>query len=337
MQRYQYVSIDSVLSKFYRDFRGLSITEDDAIEWTAESLGFAKMAKVSEEAIHFAEVKNYETLLPSHLHYIIQIARNNEYDEDPLNCSVGNILQELEPETEEVEEDCNDCSTGWLKNAVPVDSDGRIIGDYEVAYYRPFFNLQYEYGNFKSCSHYKRKYTPVRLSDHSFFNNLVCREEETNSLYSSSEDEYTIVQDRLRFSFKEGFVAIAYLRQPTDKKTGYPLIPDDESARAAITYYMTWKIKQREYFNHTEGAGRLAKEAELRWLKYIKQFKNQTKMPANADQYENLKQGSMYLLPRNKRYYGFFGNLNRAESRRYNNPDRTGQRYYRTENNGRRF
>ncbi len=333
MQRYQYIPIDSILSKYHRDFRGVGVTEDDAIEWIAEALGFVKMANVSEEAIRFTEVKNYQCDIPLGLHYVIQIAKNTKINEDPESCNVGNILQELEPEdveTEEVLEDnCVNCDSNksWLKTAVPIDCNGAIIGDYEVAYYRPFFDLQYEYGPFRNSSYFQRDWEPVRLSNHSFFNTLVCREEQFKELYSSSENEYTIVQDKLRFSFKEGFVAISYLRQPTDPETGYPMIPDDESIRAAITYYLGWKVKERECWNHREGACQIADKAEFRWLKYIKQFKNKTKMPYGADQYENLKQGSMYILPNNQRYYGFFGNLNRAEDRRYGNPDRRNANY----------
>ena len=332
MQRYQYISIDSILAKYQRDFRGVGIVEDDAIEWIAEALGYMKMANVSEEAVHFAEVKNYQVDLPQGLHYIINIARNTRIDEDPNSCNVGNILQELEPENSEPQEglsdNCVNCDDekAWLKTAVPVDCHGNIIGDYEVAYYRPFFNLQYEYGMFRHSTYYQRDWQPVRLTNHSFFNSLVCREKEFNQLYTSAEDEYTIVQDKLRFSFKEGFVAISYLRNPIDIETGYPMIPDDESARAAITYYLGWKVKERECWNHREGACQLAEKAEMKWLKYIKQFRNKTKMPYGVDQYENLRQGSMYVLPNNKRYYGFFGNLNRAETTRFRNPDRRNQR-----------
>jgi len=328
MQRYQYIKIDSILAKFQRDFRGLGVIEDDAIEWIGEALGHVKMANVSEEAVHFAEVKNYQISIPSGLQYVIQIARNTQTDTDPQSCYTSTILQELEPELEpELTDENGCCDKGWLKDAVPVDCDGNILGDYEVAYYRPFFNLQYEYGQFRCSNYYERVWSPIRLSNHSFFNSLVCREEQFEEMYSSTEDEYTIVQDKLRFSFKEGFVALSYLRHPLDAETGYPMIPDDESIRAAVTYYIGWKVKERESWNHREGAAQLADKAELRWLKYVKQFKNKTKMPYGADQYENLKQGSMYLLPRQKRYYGFFGNLNKAESRRYNNPDRRNQRY----------
>ena len=336
MQRFQYIGIDSILAKYHRDFRGVDITEDDAIEWIAEALGHAKVANTLEEAVRFVEIKDHQCDIPKGMHYITQIARNNEYDEDPEKCNpdsiIDDIAEDIKTEVKENEGENGDCINCedehfWLKNAVPVAPDGEILGDYEVAYYRPFFDLQYEYGQFCTSGYHRRAYTPVRLSDHSFFNTLVCREEEAEQLYSSSEDEYTIVQNKLRFSFKKGFVAIAYLRNPTDDETGYPLVPDDESARAALTYYLGWKIKERECWNSRQGACQLADKAEMRWLKYVKQFRNKAKMPYGVDQHENLKQGSMYLLPNNKRYNGFFGNLNRGEDRRYGNPDNRNQRY----------
>lgn len=325
MQRYQYIPIDSILAKYHRDFRGVGITEDDAIEWIAEALGHVKMANVSEEALCFIEVKNFQADLPKGLQYIVQIARNTEYDTDPLNASAEVVINKVKEE-EVNSEDCIDCDSQY-SDLVAVDSNGEPIGDYSVAYYRPYFDLKYEYDKYRNSSFFKRSFAPVRLSDHSFFNSLVCREEEAENLYSSSEYEYTIVQDKLRFSFREGFIVVAYLRHPIDTSTGYPMIPDDESIRAAVTYYLGWKVKERECWNHRQGSCQLADKAEMRWLKYVKQFKNKTKMPYGADQYENLKQGSMYILPNNKRYYGFFGNLNRGESRRYGNPDNRNQRY----------
>ena len=96
----------------------------------------------------------------------------------------------------------------------------------------------------------------------------------------------------------------------TDPKTGYPMVPDDESAKSAITYYLAWKFKQREMYNHREGAAALSMDAEQHWLKYIKQFKAKTKMPSTIDDLEDLKVQSSYLIPRRRRYDNFFGKIN---------------------------
>lgn len=326
--RFQYVTVDTILSKYLRDFRGVELNEDEAIEWIGEALGFMQMSSASEEGIAFLEVKNYQAALPNGLHYVIQVAKNNAWSPtETSSCTPKVIAEELIPATSP-----DTCCGGWTEDLVAVDCQGELIGDQEIAYYRPYFDLQYEYLGWVHSKAFRTKFTPVRLSNHTFFNTLVCQTEENAGLYnqntSSLSDEYTIVGDQLRFSFKEGQVALAYLRQRVDKETGYPMVPDDESAKAAITYYLGWKTKEREGWNHREGAMQIAQVAEQRWLKYVKQFKNKAKMPWGTDEYEDLMEGSNYLLPRRKRYYGFFGKLGQAEDRIFNDPNFTNKYRY---------
>ena len=318
-QRFQYVTVDTILSKYLRDFKGLDLNEDDAIEWIGEALGFMKLASASEEAIAFLEVKNYQAPLPNGLHYIIQVARNNAWSSTPpVSCTPKAIIEDITPEEVTVLE-CGGCNASGI---VALDCQGNIIGDTEVAYYRPYFDLQYEYMGW-AHSRASKGFTPVRLANHAFFNTLVCKTDDTQGIYrgnSGGSDEYSVVDTQLRFSFKEGFIALAYLRQRVDAETGYPMVPDDESAKAAITYYLGWKMKEREAWNHREGASQLAQLAEAHWLKYIKQFKNKAKMPFGTDEYEDLRQQSTYLLPRQSSYFGFFGNLGQGEQRNFNDP-----------------
>lgn len=329
-QRFQYVTVDTILSKYLRDFRGNELNEDDAIEWIGEALGHMKMATLSEEAIAFLEVKNYQAALPNGLHYIIQIAKNNAWTPtDKITCSPQAIVTELTTETPQSGCGCSTCCSTPANDVVLLDCQGELIGSPEVAYYRPYFDLQYEYLGWVHSKSFRTKFTPVRLASHTFFNTLVCQTSQSEGLYNNhSTDEYTIVEDQLRFSFKEGLVAVAYLRTKVDIDTGYPMVPDDESAKAAITYYLGWKVKEREAWNHREGAMQIAQVAEARWLKYIKQFKNKAKMPWGTDEYQDLMEQSNYLIPRNKRYYGFFGKLGRAEDRIFNDPNFTNKYRY---------
>ena len=331
-QRYQYVTVDTILSKYLRDFRGNELNEDDAIEWIGEALGHMKMATLSEEAIAFLEVKNYQAALPNGLHYIIQVAKNNSWSPaETVSCTPQAIITELTPESSQTGCGCSTCCSTPANDMVLLDCQGELIADPEVGYYRPYFDLQYEYLGWVHSKSFRTKFTPVRLANHTFFNTLVCQNNDTKGLYNDTTytaDEYSIVEDQLRFSFKEGLVAVAYLRSKVDLETGYPLVPDDESAKAAITYYLGWKVKEREAWNHREGAMQLAQVAEARWLKYIKQFKNKAKMPWGTDEYEDLMEQGNYLLPRNKRYYGFFGKLGRAEDRIFNDPNFTNKYRY---------
>ncbi|ALN97275.1 hypothetical protein BOX09_gp29 [Flavobacterium phage Fpv1] len=314
MQKFQFVKIDSILAKFQRDFKGLDINEDDAIEWIGEALGFMKIVSASEEAIAFIEVKNYHASIPPGLHYITQIARNNDWEkpEDTNSCASNTIAQI------ETEINCCDEQPKHLSN-----EQVSVTWNEEQSQYVVELNLPLSFQNWIGSTYKKTKYTPVRLANHSFLNTLVCKEKDMEDVYCrdcDDRDEYTIVQDQLRFNFKSGLIALAYIRQMIDSETGYPMIPDDESARAAITYYLGWKVKETEAWNHREGAMQLAQIAEQHWLKYIKQFKNKAKMPTGVDQYQNLMEQSNYLIPNHNRYYGFFGKLGTAENRTFNGP-----------------
>lgn len=315
MEKFQYIPLGNLLAKYHRDFRGLDINESDGMAWIGEALGFMKIASASEEAVAYVEVKNYQCDMPANLHYLIQIARDNYWTSTTeTNDSPSTIITAYEsPPT-------SDCAT--CGDYIAVDCFGIPIGDEEQTYYMPYFDLQGEYYAWRNTEYYRTRYTPVVLGNHTFFSSLVCREVD-DAIYDNQVnlmDEYTIAGNQLRFSFQEGFVAIAYLRQRMDADTGYPLVPDDEYARAAITYYMTWKIKQRECYSHRQGACELADRAEIKWMSYIKKFKNKAKMPVGVDQHQNLSQQSRYLIPRMNRYYGFFGNLGRPEQRPFNNP-----------------
>jgi hypothetical protein len=319
MQKYQFVSSDTILAKYHRDFRGLDILESDAIEWIGEALGFAKMPGVLKENVAFVEVKNHRATLPVGYQYIIQIARDNDWTpETKEECTLPAIAEALQQDCD-LPECRNNCDFGLLKNAVPVDCQGNIIGDYEVAYYRPFFNLQFEYNMWNNSKLKHSRYTAVKLSNHSFFKSLVCQEVDS-TIYNRSTDEYTIEHNSLIFSFKEGFVAIAYLGNMLDPETGYPMIPDDEPAKAAITYYIGWKVKERECWNHREGSCQLAEKAEAKWLKYIKQFKNNTKMFHIVDELVNFKNENQYFIPRIDREQTFFGNMGDRENKAFLDP-----------------
>ena len=93
-QKFQFVSIDTIVSKYLRDFRGLDFNEDEVIEWIGEAVGFTKMANASEEAVAFLEVKNYQAELPQWLHYIIQIARKNNWIKEDFSTCTTEILEQ---------------------------------------------------------------------------------------------------------------------------------------------------------------------------------------------------------------------------------------------------
>lgn len=327
-QKFNYTSVNTILSKFNRDLRGNDISESDIIEWAGEALGFMKIVEIQEEALAFIEVKNYQAELPDGFQYIVQIARNNRWvppqEESLSGICPQEIIQSLvnTSQQEVIEAPCN-----ILQNAVCTDCHGGLIGEVELAYYRPFFDLKYEYSLWMSSSLYRNSYTPVRLANHTFMGSLVADElpENKKNLYDAVRDEYTLVGGfpnlALRFSFEKGLVAVSYVRAMIDEETGYPLIPDDSSFLSAITYYVKWKASERLRWLGREGFATEAADAEKHWLKYVRQALNKAKMPQGVDDYQDILEESMYLIPRHKKYYGYFGKLGREENRIFNNPD----------------
>ena len=295
----EYTNVNRILAKFHRDLKGVNLNEKDAIEWIGEALDFLKVYATLESVVTFLEVKDYQTVMPPFTHLILQIARDNSYVSS-LITDPDNFLVEIEKE-ENPPHVCLDCNN-------------EITNDYYVGYYRPYPDLLWEYNPWTLSTFHKRNFTPVRLSNNTFFSSVVCKEK--GEIYKNCRDEYTIVgttKRNLRFSFKTGMVAISYLRTAVDKETGYPLIPDDIRFITAIKYYLQWKIAEWYNWNGREGFSYIVQDSERKWLKYAKQAKNYAKMPKSLDDYQDLLEQSHYLIPDYNKYYSFFGNLTQYE------------------------
>lgn len=333
-QKFTYTSLDTILAKFNRDLRGVDVSESDIVEWAGEALGFMKIVEIQEEALAFLEVKDHQAQIPEGFQYVIQIARNNKINSaenftalDALcNMSCGSVSK-IEPQENVIVD--NHCESIDCHKEACTDCNGNLIHEPELAYYRPYFDLKYEYSWWMENQYYKRDFTPVRLSNHSFLGSLVAEipENVNHGLYKNyGGDEYTIVGGFpnlcLRFSFKEGLVALSFVRAKIDPETGYPLVPDDSQFINAITYYIKWKLAERLRWSGREGFSEEAREAERLWLKYLRQALNMAKMPQGVDDYQDLLEESLYLIPRHRKYYGYFGKLGREENRMFNNPDR---------------
>lgn len=295
-----YTSIDRVIAKFQRDLRGTDMNESDLIEWIGEALEFLKVPQMQEQAVAFLEVSNFETIVPVGFQQVLQLARNNKWSKESTEHCGATI--------EEATEDLPKAHVG-----VPTDCQGNLLGDFEVAYYRPFFDLNWGFQSWTMSSTFRNNYTPIRLADSYLFNSLVCKEKD-RSLYNNNEDEYTLVgttEKKIRVSFQEGFVALAYSRSAIDPETGYPLVPDNISYQTAITYYIKWKLAEWYAWNGRAGFDSLAAQAEERWLKYARQGKNFMKMPKTLDDFQDLMEQTHNMLPNYRKYQSFFGKIKR--------------------------
>ncbi len=309
MSELQFTSVDRVISKLYRGTKDEDLNETDAIEWIGEALDFLKVIQMQEQAVAFLEVKNYTANLPKGFQMVLQIARNNDWTPQTKDdCSCGNMIKKI------IEND-----TIKQKPPVPLDCQGKKLTDDDFAYYRPNFSVRWSYGAWVGNGFYKEKFTPVRLANNVFFNTLVCKEKNQGPYEKCAGecDRYTIIgttNKQLRFNFKEGQIALAYVKTAVDEESGYPLVPDNISAISAITYYIKWQLAEQKAWNGREGWQGIADRAEAKWLKYARQFKNYMKMPKSIDDFQDLLEQSHYLIPRMKRYYGYFGNLGKEEN-----------------------
>lgn len=351
MKFLQHTSSGSLIAKFKRDYKRVAadLEEDDAIEWIAEAMSTLNMVQNLEEAVCFAEVKDHRIQLPSNINSIIQVARNNswcpEWNDnnrtdairDTLtsgNCNPKEkdiLLKELESylcpnKIEEVvqevsTEETKSCYT-FLDESVKLNCHGDLPEDFNVAYYRPFYDLRYQYEGWTNSSYYKGNYSPVVLGSHSFFSSFVCQTEHDNKqnriVNYDGCDQYTVDPPYLTFNFRQGSVAVAYLRTRL-AEDGTPLIPDDYSFRQAITSFILMKMMGDDFYSGDEGSGQRYSKAERDWQWYCAQAKAKNKMISGKDEYQALLNQSNYMLPDLDRHSNFFGNLYSPEHRVWNN------------------
>lgn len=319
MSELQYTSVDRIIAKFHRDLGQTDINESSLIEWIGEALEFLKVPQIQEQSVAFLEVENHHAEIPNGFQMVLQIARNNEWVKEEKNkCTPKVIINEISDNIENNEE-CLDCG-GCIDKTIITDCNGYIIENGEIVDYRPSFDLKFNYQHWLNNRFYKSKYTPVRLSNHTLYNSIVCKQKVDECI--GCIDEYTIIgttEKRIRTSFQEGSIAMAYLKNATDKKTGYPLIPDEISYITAITYYIKWKISEWYQWNGRQGSESMAQDNERKWLKYCRQAKNNAKMPKSIDDFQDLLEQTHYLIPNHKKYYGFFGNLGKSQQLGFKN------------------
>lgn len=339
-----FTSVDRIISKLQRDLGLVDINEGDIIEWIGEALGLMRVPALRQQNVAFMTVSNFETDVPDGFQSVLQIKRYNgeikkgdaykipcalQEDLDKITCDAATTTTTTAAKTDcNCGKNCGDGCTCVEKNMLfsaqitkvkycecaGTQTCGTCAAD---SSYRPYFDMTINYSSFTRSNFYQDNFTPVRLSDHTFFNTLVCKEID-QSPYHSSIDEYTIignVESKLRFSFQDGYIAIAYNKNAIDKETGYPLIPDHTETIVAIGYYVQWKMAQRLNWDNRDGSAGLMADKERLWLKYVGQATSDLTMPKTIDEYQNIVEATHYLTSRKDEYYNYFGNLGRRENR----------------------
>lgn len=330
-QKYQYTSAERIFAKMTRE--GLTVVDEgDVIEYIGEALEQIGAVPYYEEAVAFIEIKDHQCPLPNGLHQIQQLARNYCWNEQ---VKEDNICPA------EVLASCNAslslpaCNTGLPGNpcppnsfGIPLNCEGMPMMEYELAYYRPYYDLRSEYYVWGNSALYQKCFRPIRLATSTFYlagdrvdNSLVGND---GSLYAADcqTDEYMVIRKEfIRTSFRSGHIALSYTRQPIDDKTGYPLVPDAIEYTEAIVSYIAYKFAQKEFRAGREGAAGRLQVSRDDWHWYCKQARNMDLMPYGIDEHQNWYDSRTRLLPNDKQYYGFFGKMARPEGRKWDDPD----------------
>lgn len=331
-QKYQYTSIHRIFAKMERE--GLPIIDEgNVIEYIGEALEQIGAVPYYEDAIAFIEIKDHQCPLPNGLHQINQLARNYCWDHqnkennicpaDVIN-SCGNLG--TTPPGLNCGTPGNPCPPNSL--GIPLDCRGMPIMEYELAYYRPYFDLQAEYYIGGNSGVHQQCFKPIRLATSTFYlapdriENMIAGTD-GNTLYAAgcSTDEYQVIRKEfIRTSFKTGHIALSYTRQPVDEN-GYPLIPDAAEYTEALVCYIAYKYAQKERRAGREGAIGREQAAMADWHWYCKQARNMDLMPYGIDEHQNWYDSRTRLLPNDKQYFGFFGKMARPEGRKFDDPD----------------
>jgi len=291
------IGVDRIMARIKRDL-GYDVELTTVIEWAGDVLDAIGVPYMYDEAVSFLEVKDHKAMAPDYMHAVIQIARDREYEGDVGKC-VDQTVEGVSKETDD--------KLSCLPCYEPED---------EFEYHQPYFTLKLNYELWVGSGTYMRRWSPVRLSTHKFFNTVVCKENKYDELYRDVMDEYSISDGVFRFSFREGLVAVAHVRHRVDDN-GLPLFPDHASYVKAIVAYVRYMLAMREFDQNGANINKVMKyEQDYHW--YVQQAANKALSRKSIDEMENRAASRDYLLPRQYRYGDFFAGMNRHENRTWN-------------------
>lgn len=322
-----------IFSKIERDFGLTSFNEYDIVEWAGEALEQIGTPNQYQERLSFIEVRNHQCSIPNGFNNIIQIAKNNCCEREGEGVSPREVKKCIESTLQGISpvmvNSCGVPVSSTTNCPVIIDCSGQPITDYEVAYYRPFFDLNAEHFGWGESDLFNTCFTPVRTTTSTMFNSLMVEHKEDKNIpyqekHRNGHEEYKVIDgDILRFSFKHGQIVLSYLGIYLDEETGYPMIPDLVSVTTALGYYIQWKLSSKKFYNNREGSEKQMLESEKQWVWYCRQAGNELIQPYGIDDYQDLLDQMTYLVPQKNRYFGFFGKLNKPEDTlQYDNPNR---------------
>jgi hypothetical protein len=304
MSKYNFIPVDTIINRFYRDFKPLDPVEPrDIIEWVGEGLFKLGAKRLLTEEIAFLKVENHRATLPAGLCEIIQVSYS-PVDNTPQNCSTDTC------ECPKEDSDCNYC------NEITEDQIYFDCWQKDINYILPekrYLEVIHSYEIYKSLTPYFfNHYVPMRLMTNTLGIALKYQCSNSPNLYSTSQYEYKIDNNIIYTNVQEGSIVVVYTKQPLDDR-GYPLILDLEEVQEALTKYVALKTMLPRLYMNEQNIGNLYMKLEDDWNWYCRQAKNKMMIPDTLDEKQNHADIGRRLIKPFNSYFGHFGNLNIQE------------------------
>lgn len=292
-------TVDRIISKVYNDFGLDEIDESVIIEWIGDVLAQLDIHKAYQERVAFLEVKNHEAEIPDDMISLREVSINNNYNPDSENyeCKDYCKCDCKEAIGEEESISCEEEVTMFR------DCRGRLVipEGYERVYFTTNFKLSPKNPYIGSTDFYGKNncFTKIKASDNVYKSLKICDDssECVKSLYSPNQEEFSVIGNNFRFSFKEGQVVVSYLSQPIDIETGYPLIPDDISIISAITNYILFMYCRKMHIIGRDGYKEKYQEAEKDYNWYLSQAKNKLYGLYGEDEHDKFTESYLKIIP----------------------------------------
>lgn len=147
-----------------------------------------------------------------------------------------------------------------------------------------------------------RYYTPYSYNQEKINNVLLVK----NNIIGP-ETSFSIDGSWFKTSFKEGELYIRYTAYPSDDE-GYPLVPDHQSFKEALYWYITYKYLYAKVLKD-EINPRFYDDAFTKWQYYCNQAGAEAMMPDLAT-LEAIKRSYHRLKPDMFHFTNFYNNLN---------------------------
>jgi len=277
MKQIGYISVYSTINKIYRDLGVDDIPESDAIEWAAEAVEQMSIKENYVINTAFLDVKDWHCELPKNAVKVLQIAKHGLCEcRPPFPHAI----------VVEVENDRCGCNT----MEVECGCGTKTISNPHLKFCQSFMQNFGIVFNINSFGKHRNSWIEVEPTGNNFFSMDAC-----DKHHNGKGLQYRLSNGKILFSFEKGFVAVSYVTMALDDD-GMPLIPNDVSAREAVSKYLIMKIMARQWYRGREGFQDKMTKAEQDWHWYCKQYKSKMKMP-DAEEYRKLMKQELRMFP----------------------------------------